>query len=235
VSKSGIIVANQRRCGEKRLPHTAEARAKMSAAKIGHTVSVETRAKISAALLGNKMSAETKAKMSVISKNRIITPETRRKMVTTRRANGRHTHTFETRLKIGAAGKGRKRSLETRAKMRVAQLGRIRPVEIGVAISKAKSGRAVPNLQREHNPNWKGGITPIHQAIRCSLDAKMWRKAVFERDNYTCIFCGRRGAIHADHIKRFADYPELRWVVENGRTLCVDCHRQTPTYGGRKQ
>ena len=63
-----------------------------------------------------------------------------------------------------------------------------------------------------------------------------WRKAVFERDNYTCQECGVRGVeIQADNIKPFKYFPELRWVLSNGRTLCVPCHRKTDTYGRRGQ
>lgn len=42
---------------------------------------------------------------------------------------------------------------------------------------------------------------------------------------------------NADHIKSFKDHPELRTDLQNGRTLCVDCHRKTDTYGrpGRKK
>ena len=84
---------------------------------------------------------------------------------------------------------------------------------------------------REH-PNWKGGITPINKLIRHSFIYIQWRQAIFERDNYTCQFCFKRGGIlHADHIKSFALFPELRFELSNGRTLCVDCHKKTPTYG----
>ena len=80
----------------------------------------------------------------------------------------------------------------------------------------------------------KGGITPINMKIRSSREYKLWRKAVFERDNYTCRFCGGVGVkLNADHIKPFALFPELRFAIDNGRTLCEDCHRKTDTWGGR--
>lgn len=82
---------------------------------------------------------------------------------------------------------------------------------------------------------WKGGLTKKHQAIRCSVEYKLWREAVFERDNYTCVWCGKRGGeLNADHIKPFALFPELRFAIDNGRTLCRDCHITTETYGNKK-
>jgi HNH endonuclease len=83
------------------------------------------------------------------------------------------------------------------------------------------------------HPCWKGGITPIHQKIRHSLEYQAWRNAVFERDAYTCVECGdnRGGNLEADHIKPFAYFPDLRFELSNGRTLCHDCHTKTPTYG----
>ena len=92
-------------------------------------------------------------------------------------------------------------------------------------------------LSGEKNWNWKGGVTPINQQLRHSFEYKLWRKAVFERDKYTCIWCGIRGEIgrrvelNADHIKPFSLFPELRFAIDNGRTLCVDCHKKTDTYG----
>lgn len=72
----------------------------------------------------------------------------------------------------------------------------------------------------------------LHKRIRASVEYKAWRTAVFERDDYTCQMCQKRGGvIQADHIKSFALYPELRFDINNGRTLCLECHTTTDTYG----
>ena len=79
------------------------------------------------------------------------------------------------------------------------------------------------------NSNWKGGIKPENKAIRDSEEYFGWRKLVFERDNYTCQECGQVGwSLHADHIKPFALFPEERFNVANGRTLCKACHFKKP-------
>ncbi len=79
--------------------------------------------------------------------------------------------------------------------------------------------------------NKTGWVTSINQRIRGSNEYKKWRKAVFERDDYTCQECNARGVeLNADHIKEFAYYPELRFELSNGRTLCVPCHKKTESY-----
>lgn len=84
------------------------------------------------------------------------------------------------------------------------------------------------------NPNWQGGIdvSSERNKIMKTLRYKLWRQTVFERDNWTCQECLVRGGnLEADHIKPWSFYPELRYEIDNGRTLCVSCHRQTNTYG----
>ena len=83
----------------------------------------------------------------------------------------------------------------------------------------------------ENNPNWKGGIySKLYSfiIIRHSKEYKFWRESVFKRDDYTCQFCGIRGCyLEPHHKKSFIDYPELRFVVSNGITLCKKCHNKT--------
>ena len=85
---------------------------------------------------------------------------------------------------------------------------------------------------KERAPGWKGGITPINALLRTSTKYKRWHKQVLERDRWNCQECGKHGGkLHVDHIKQFAYYPELRFKLSNGRTLCVGCHINTLTYG----
>ena len=108
-----------------------------------------------------------------------------------------------------------------------------------------------PNQKGENNHFWKGGKTKISQQIKNLVEYKMWRSKVFERDKYTCVECGRnrkkcdRVIIQADHIYPFSkildDFNitsieeaiscEKLWDINNGRTLCVDCHKKTDTWG----
>lgn len=88
------------------------------------------------------------------------------------------------------------------------------------------------------NYGWKNDARLANHRIRNSPEYKLWRKAVFERDNYTCVWCGIKGNqtggyLNADHIKPFSLFPELRFALDNGRTLCKPCHRKTDTYGNR--
>lgn len=86
----------------------------------------------------------------------------------------------------------------------------------------------------ERNNNWKGGITEENHKLRNSIEYRLWRESVFARDSWTCQECGQSGGnLNADHIKPFALFPELRFAIDNGLTLCVPCHKKTPSYLNR--
>lgn len=114
---------------------------------------------------------------------------------------------------------------------------KIAEAHVGKTLSEEHKLKIRENAPRgKDNKSWKGGITPINKAIRGSVEYRLWRLDVFERDNHTCVLCEQRGGtLNADHIKPFAYYPELRFDRNNGRTLCIECHRKTETYGRQKQ
>ena len=85
---------------------------------------------------------------------------------------------------------------------------------------------ALGKTKRQSNHwNWKGGITESNRLIRHSVEYNTWRKAVYARDRWTCQDCHQRQKrIVAHHILSFEEYPELRFEVSNGVTLCRACH-----------
>lgn len=90
--------------------------------------------------------------------------------------------------------------------------------------------RAIMHSRKAEEKRIKNGFTK-HQVDRClraSKKATEWRTAVFKRDDYACQICKTRGGyLEAHHIFPFAYYPELRFDVSNGTTLCRKCHDKT--------
>lgn len=119
-------------------------------------------------------------------------------------------HTEETKEKISINRRGIKPSKETRLKMSLANRG-------------------------EKCHLWRGGISKGYKEEYGSLKYKLWRESVFKRDNYTCKcgFKGNQGYITAHHIKSWAKYPKLRFDINNGQTLCEECHKLTDNYKGK--
>lgn len=78
--------------------------------------------------------------------------------------------------------------------------------------------------------NWKGGISSKDRLERMRFRQQIQKK-VFDRDNYTCQICGDQGIdLQVDHIQSWAEYVELRFNINNCRTLCMKCHYKI-TYG----
>lgn len=71
---------------------------------------------------------------------------------------------------------------------------------------------------------WKGGVTPESKLERRKFQQAV-QPLVFKRDSYTCQMCNQVGGyLQVDHIKSWADYPDLRFDLDNCRTLCMACH-----------
>lgn len=144
----------------------------------------------------------------------------------------------ETRIKIGEKSKGNTNTLGKHWKV-INRKGVKKSEHTKKLIKFANTGKHYSHKTEykkgENHPNWKGGITSINQRIRTSVQYKLWKKVVLERDKFTCIWCGTKDkTLHVDHIKPFSLYPELRFAIDNGRTLCIDCHKTTETYCVRK-
>ena len=102
--------------------------------------------------------------------------------------------------------------------------------------------KGVPLLNNcgEKHWNWKGGVSLINQIIRQSTEYKLWREKVFEKGKYTCIRCKKGGRLNVDHVKSLstiisenkiktmsdARSCKILWDIDNGRILCINCHKK---------
>lgn len=77
----------------------------------------------------------------------------------------------------------------------------------------------------ENHYNWKGGLSSENVRARNTHSIKRFRADVYERDDYTCQICGKRGDdLAAHHIESFDVNESLRFEIGNGITLCASCH-----------
>jgi len=116
---------------------------------------------------------------------------------------------------------------------------------LGVKHTEATKKRIREASLGKKGNNWQGGITKVATSIRNSARYKKWRDAIFLRDDYTCQKCKKRGVyLEAHHKKSFSfllkkyiitnnkeaiECKEL-WNLDNGKTLCLDCHKLTNNY-----
>jgi hypothetical protein len=193
--------------------------------------------------LGKHHSQATKLKISIANSGKIRTQELKDKM--SKALKGRPS-----------PNKGKKLSEEWKRKISEnntrPMLGKHFSLETRQKISKSKMGHIGP--RGELSSLWKGGICRPIILIRSSTKYTRWRTEVFTRDNYTCQICGdnKGGNLEADHIiklsniidsliKQFGGFTEevrnhhLIWDINNGRTLCHECHKKTENYGSKKQ
>jgi 5-methylcytosine-specific restriction endonuclease McrA len=120
---------------------------------------------------------------------------------------------------------GRVLSKVDREKLRQKALGRKLSDDTKTKILDTKRKNGTLRKGEQHY-KWKGG-RPWERFKHPEYLA--WRNAVLERDGYVCQHCGRQckkyeRGLAAHHIRPYADYPDLRYEVSNGITLCRQCH-----------
>ena len=96
-----------------------------------------------------------------------------------------------------------------------------------------KMREAAKRVIREGRHNFYiDGRTSVNKTLRHSIDYKIWRLKVYQRDNFTCQLCNqsKSNELEAHHIKSWAKYPNLRFDVDNGITFCKKCHKLTDSY-----
>ena len=165
-----------------------------------------------------------------------------------------HSHSWETREKISLALKGKSKSEEHKKKLSIVHKGikfsleRIRKMKGRIAWNKGLKGcngikagfqkdnrygykkcsdETIKKRSGENAYQWIEDRSKLRRQDR--RDNPLygeWRIKVWTRDNFRCrIINGDcKGRIEAHHILGWAEYPELRYEVNNGVTLCHAHH-----------
>ena len=109
-----------------------------------------------------------------------------------------------------------------------------------------KTNRKMLKTRSKNHWNWKGGKTSLNKQLRNTISWKVWRIKIFERDNWTCLSCNKKGKrLHPHHtpksFKQLIKENNIKtpqqgekckelWDVNNGITLCEECHKLTNNY-----
>ncbi|MFA5072090.1 MAG: hypothetical protein WC511_07120 [Candidatus Pacearchaeota archaeon] len=94
---------------------------------------------------------------------------------------------------------------------------------------------------RENNPGWTGKLKEtIRKTIESLYEYRLWHSDVLKKDNFKCQKCFSNKNIIVHHIKKVSSIideyniktiddaincQEL-WNINNGLTLCQDCHKE---------
>jgi hypothetical protein len=157
----------------------------------------------------------------------------------------KHSEEWKRMMSIKMKGKKHKpMSLEGRENIRRAHLGYKVKEDTKKKLSKALKGHKCPEHVKKilsdihkgsKNLQWKGGRCTENEKARDSVQYRLWREAVFARDNWICQKTGVKGGkLHPHHIKNFSSHIELRFAIDNGITLSKESHEEFHRIYGSK-
>lgn len=154
--------------------------------------------------------------------------------------NKKHTPEWKQKMSVKMTG----REIYWKDKISKSHLGICPSKEAKEKMKKAKEGTTQSEKTRKKRSEslrgdkcylWKGGVTLKNKIIRSNIEIRLWREKVFKRDNYTCQKTKVKGKrLEAHHIQNFADFPELRFDVDNGITLSEKAHDKFHRIYGKK-
>ena len=177
------------------------------------------------------------------NKGKTSSDETRRKISESRKGKnhpnyGKH-HSEETKRKIGEAQIGTKNHMYGKCLSKEHKRKISETLKKGMSIEKRRRMSEVERGEKNHF--WKGGIVLLTRQIRRNFKYRQWTSDIFHRDDFTCQDCGQIGyKLNAHHIKSFSSimqYYEITtleealeceelWNINNGITLCEECHKK---------
>lgn len=135
-----------------------------------------------------------------------------------------------------------------RIRLVTSNIGRVFTQEHRDKIRDKLKGKKAPHREGKNNNLWRGGFTPTIKLLRSCFKYRQWRSDVYTRDNFICNDCNKKGGIlNAHHIKSFTEMVKENniksyeegincdelWNINNGATLCVECHRKTDNFAGK--
>lgn len=163
---------------------------------------------------GKKMSEETKQKVSNAKKGSTPWNKGKTGIYSDEQIQKLRKSSIDRKV-IPPSFLGKHHSEETKKRMSISGKGKI----ISEETKKKQSG--------ENNHRWIKDRTLVKgiENRKCS-EYSNWRKQVKDRDNWKCRLCSNEcsGRLEVHHIYSFTHYPELRYLLTNGITLCKYHH-----------
>jgi 5-methylcytosine-specific restriction endonuclease McrA len=138
-------------------------------------------------------------------------------------------HSQEAKIKMSLAARARKNNFlgkkhreDTKKKMSIAKKGIPSPRK-GLSWASPETLHKMSLAQKKRYADRPPRIRPKPRGRLY----RIWRRAVLERDNYICFWCDETSkSLCAHHVLSWIKYPEYRFNINNGVTLCGKCHNK---------